>query len=276
LWKKKEEKLEAALLLRRRDSQFLFNSLPSESDPVPPPLPVPPLFRLATLSYFYYFYIYCLFTFKQEQIIGHTGAIISQTRSDPADPALSPTANSVLRAILVPALVCLEGSPLAAARRPSLSPLAAAACRRTCIDGITRVEGFKTSIPAAFAALLGETVRHGCAMLFQHVKRGPDPVLDLPGEVLLLYHNTDPEDADEEGTKSSVPDFVKEDAYLGPLFRHRACRTCGLLPADPTQLYAFCSLCRDPAAGRFCCREPCFAKAWAAGHKSTCAGRKKK
>jgi hypothetical protein len=36
-----------------------------------------------------------------------------------------------------------------------------------------------------------------------------------------------------------------------------------------------CSLCKDPAAGRFCCKDPCFAAFWKGGHKNECKGRDK-
>jgi hypothetical protein len=37
-----------------------------------------------------------------------------------------------------------------------------------------------------------------------------------------------------------------------------------------------CSLCNDPAAGRFCSRDPYFAAFWRGGHKNTRAGRDKR
>jgi hypothetical protein len=69
--------------------------------------------------------------------------------------------------------------------------------------------------------------------------------------------------------------WVPSDPFLGPLLRRRACSNCGLLPPDFMQCFQICSLCKDPAAGQFCCREPCFAAFWRGGHKNTCAGRGK-
>jgi hypothetical protein len=74
------------------------------------------------------------------------------------------------------------------------------------------------------------------------------------------------------GGKRVVEDWVPSDPFLGPLFRSRCCSTCKMLPAGATTAYMFCSACKDPKAGRFCCKDPCFVAFWKAGHKKTCAG----
>jgi hypothetical protein len=73
----------------------------------------------------------------------------------------------------------------------------------------------------------------------------------------------------------SLPNIVKKDPVLFDLYTSRSCFTCGRLPSKPYLVFNFCSLCRDPAAGRFCCKDPCFKKAWKKGHKEVCAGRDK-
>jgi hypothetical protein len=72
-----------------------------------------------------------------------------------------------------------------------------------------------------------------------------------------------------------VVEWVPSDPFLGPLYRGRCCSTCGLLPGAGNKLFQVCSLCKDPKAGQFCCKDPCFAAFWKAGHKKECAGRDK-
>jgi hypothetical protein len=97
---------------------------------------------------------------------------------------------------------------------------------------------------------------------------------DLPSDVALLYENYLQLDYTGEHAKIMV-DLVSEDEFLAPLYYSRACKSCGLVPRDPAGAFLFCSLCRDPAAGRFCCKDPCFAAFWKGGHKHECAGRDK-
>jgi hypothetical protein len=69
-------------------------------------------------------------------------------------------------------------------------------------------------------------------------------------------------------------EWVPLNPFLGALFRRYCCRTCRVLSAPDVKLQV-CSLCKDPAAGLFCCKEPCFAAFWRGGHKNECAGRDK-
>jgi hypothetical protein len=56
------------------------------------------------------------------------------------------------------------------------------------------------------------------------------------------------------------------------LYERVKCATCGRIPGDISAAFSYCSLCRDPAAGRFCCKDPCFRDFWTKGHRDTCAG----
>jgi hypothetical protein len=92
-------------------------------------------------------------------------------------------------------------------------------------------------------------------------------IAGVPSEVallqLLMAGNDEP------------PPEVEEEPLMMEVWRRRSCFTCGRLPDALEKEFNYCSLCRDPAAGRFCCKEPCFREAWKKGHKEVCAGRDK-
>jgi hypothetical protein len=98
-------------------------------------------------------------------------------------------------------------------------------------------------------------------------------IMKVPADLAILHQFCT---VSTEGDKVHVHPWVLSDPYLGPVYRQRCCFSCGLIPKMYCdKAFAYCALCRDPAAGRFCCKEPCFAAAWAAGHKKECAGRDK-
>jgi hypothetical protein len=67
--------------------------------------------------------------------------------------------------------------------------------------------------------------------------------------------------------------------FASEIFAPLRCGTCQRIPSAAAlaqgRRFQVCSLCEDPAVGRFCCRTPCFGAFWLGGHKGTCAGRHK-
>jgi uncharacterized membrane protein YgcG len=176
--------------------------------------------------------------------------------------------------VLPPLIVFSEGSGL----DERLSPEAAAARRALCIEClITYFSKFHhISGTAALCFLisligtaLGKTMRETGEFLF----RDPLDLKEAPAVFSILHGYTNT----AGGEKCRPMDWVPSDPFLGPIYRSRCCTNpnCGLLPGDPYLQFQVCSLCKDPAVGHFCCKEPCFAAFWRAGHKDTCAGRDK-
>jgi hypothetical protein len=69
--------------------------------------------------------------------------------------------------------------------------------------------------------------------------------------------------------------------FAAEVYASLRCGTCGRVPSitalqQNRRPFQLCSLCHDPAVGRFCCKEPCFAAFWRGGHKLVCAGRDKR
>jgi hypothetical protein len=112
--------------------------------------------------------------------------------------------------------------------------------------------------------------RTAAEMMSVPLRNPMDPALDLSCEAHMLHDFS----SSQTGVRRPFPDQVA-DPVLGPLYRARRCATCGRLPDAVDAEFAMCSLCKDPAAGRFCCKEPCFREAWKKGHRNTCAGRDK-
>jgi hypothetical protein len=102
------------------------------------------------------------------------------------------------------------------------------------------------------------------------------PVADVPAATELLQIYWEAGETDSKGLRR-VADWIPSDPFLGPIYRSRCCKNpaCGILPAKAHEQFLFCSLCKDPAAGRFCCKDPCFAAFWKGGHNRECAGRHK-
>jgi hypothetical protein len=162
-----------------------------------------------------------------------------------------------------------------------LTPQAAAARRHQCLSTIShKLETMRNAraldmlynLGIAVGCVLGGTAAAGMKALSPGLVVSPNaPKLHEAADVTMLYTVADP-----VGDKRRPFEGIPENAFLGPTCRQRACRTCGLLPGEMSVLFPFCSLCRDPAVGRFCSREPCFAAFWKGGHKRECTGRDKK
>jgi hypothetical protein len=98
----------------------------------------------------------------------------------------------------------------------------------------------------------------------------------LPAAEMHLSHLTQGGDSDSLEPREVLP-VVRSGAlpYAAEVYASLRCGTCGRVPGEGQKAFSFCSLCRDPAAGRFCCKEPCFAAFWWGGHKLVCKGRDK-
>jgi hypothetical protein len=63
----------------------------------------------------------------------------------------------------------------------------------------------------------------------------------VPPDVLVLYccagGGEGGGEAEREGDKWRVPEWVPADPYLGPVMQRRCCRTCQLLPWEPETLF---------------------------------------
>jgi hypothetical protein len=216
---------------------------------------------------------------------------------------------ALCRAALLPALVCLEGaansgdagSGTTGGGATSEERSAAAARRAACCGALRvwastqlRIEPVRPStmrfkhvlsIIAGTVAgwTMGEAMDKVTSVGFttrllparESQSAGLRRGLRAPCNVVFLNDlasNPHPENAN----KRVVEPWVPSNPFLGPKYWSRCCMSCGHLPEDvfdkPFQL---CSLCKDPAVGRFCCKEPCFAAFWRGGHMNTCAGRDK-
>jgi hypothetical protein len=169
----------------------------------------------------------------------------------------------------------------AAAAPLLLPPESAAARRRCCLRTLRMVTRYDVDASealfltgACFGAIMragGEsgTVREGARVFSPaDLQNG-----DYSAALDMLFNNFS---VRVEGDKRRPEEWVPSCPYLGPLWRRKSCATCGLLPGAVTaKPFQACSLCLDPAVGRFCCKEPCFAAFWRGGHKKECAGRDK-
>jgi hypothetical protein len=193
----------------------------------------------------------------------------------------SPGAAVYLRNVLAPALVCLEGS---CGAECALSPAAAAARREVYLTGLPLCVSSGESIPRLIlpevglfvGSILGGKMREGLAVLNPSYANAAavEPLLDLPADLHLLY--TFGTEVCEEDGKRRAKDWIPENPYVGPIYLKRSCRACGILPLhEDDKAFQVCSLCNDPAAGRFCSRDPCFVAFWKGGHKKECSGRDK-
>jgi hypothetical protein len=172
----------------------------------------------------------------------------------------------------------------------TLSPEAAASRRQLCLRTVYQLVDLAPYIAPEFTHKTLIVMGTALGLTFQEADKlmvyrgdtaaagpGEPPkraaaLRDLPASVLLL--SLFAKDVDE-GRKHKVMDFVHSDPFLGPLYRERCCSVCGLLPGDFVAELKVCALCKDPAAGQFCCKDPCFATFWKNGHKNTCRGRDK-
>jgi hypothetical protein len=174
--------------------------------------------------------------------------------------------------LMVPLVVLLEGS--------GVDLEAFAARRRCCLHVLTDVmfrppqdsDAFLLRMLAALGTAVGKTRRAAKEMIIGVTD--PD-TSQLPAAAVLLiaffsYNLT----TNPEG-KRAAESWVPADPFLGPVYRKYSCRVCGFLPARSTLQFQVCSLCGDPAEGRFCSKTPCYAEYWRGGHKNTCAGRHK-
>jgi hypothetical protein len=189
---------------------------------------------------------------------------------------------AVLDNVLVPWIFALEGSRGGGGEGGEgggLSPEAAASRCKMCVmmlSSVVRGEettnsdilmGIVLCLGTMLDTPIGEASDHfGLAVVASPAINQAPAVMGL----LLKYYA----DATTEG-KAKPCDWVSSDPFLSILYRARSCSTCGLLPGEPHLQFQVCSLCKDPAVGHFCCKEPCFAAFWRAGHKNTCAGRDK-
>jgi hypothetical protein len=170
----------------------------------------------------------------------------------------------------------------------ALSHEVAAARRGLCIDFLHAYfrserarEPSDMELATCFGTLLGLPYSEGVRIFHPEWKLDPSKELDagkrwfiLPSELHMLLEFQD--DSNSEGGKRRPQEWVPTHPFLGPVYRRYSCRTCGLLPgAVRDKPFQACSLCLDPAVGRFCCKEPCFAAFWKGGHKKECAGRDK-
>jgi hypothetical protein len=208
---------------------------------------------------------------------------------DDTTRSVPPAAVAFIRNAFTPALVCLEAATGGAAgAQPeaagdSLTPEVASARRALCLtalDDTTRsplveqiwFSSFQHTIGILAGSVLGVSFKEGLQFLTSpYLELHNDPRYGFPAELHMLYLFLD-----KEGDKRRAVESLYSDPYFGPIFRRRACRSCGLLPGDVTDKpFQACSLCLDPSVGRFCCKEPCFAEFWKGGHKKECAGRDK-
>jgi hypothetical protein len=196
-----------------------------------------------------------------------------------------PPVITFLTNVAAPALVCAEGAyPENASKSweghaepgsDPLTPSAVAARRRCCqallmfLDGCTvRSEQAAQLLATAVGTAVGCSLREALDACSLQAGQGGEDCLDRPSAVRMLYWYV----------KAWGPDkmhLVTSDPFLGPLYRRRSCATCGTLRGESDPEYRLCSLCKDPAVGRFCCKDPCFASFWKGGHSKTCAGRDK-
>jgi hypothetical protein len=215
-------------------------------------------------------------------------ALCSTPAGDRSSQKYVPAAATLLDNVLVPALICLEGSRAGSDTAPGELPLGVAAARRKWCFRALAVSSkrlpadtavFEYSIP--FACISGKTYEAGLDMFGLNVvaKRQAQGAPQRSSDLALLYvfyATIPPAEGEGQGKCRLRDDSFASDPFLGPIYRSRRCATCGVLPGrftDPP--FAFCSLCNDPAAGRFCSREPCFAAFWRGGHKKECKGKDK-
>jgi uncharacterized membrane protein YgcG len=162
-------------------------------------------------------------------------------------------------------------------KQSELSPAAPASRRYLCtsliMDCLRRdqLPGKEMFIDLcyAFGTVLGLSMAAAVDLLADASE--PITRMKAPAANALLHRSA----SDAPDGKRKVEDWVPSDPFLAPLYHNECCSTCGLIPGDYSQQFQICSLCKDPAAGQFCCKEPCFAAFWRAGHKNTCAGRDK-
>jgi hypothetical protein len=203
---------------------------------------------------------------------------ILRSWSNPQLPALGAT---ILVNLYTPMVVLLDAAAgSGSAGRETLSPEAATRrlylCCRALMDSIDVNDMYPRAFAQhylnAFGTLRGQTYGESAEQLNMAWAALP-ALLRLPASYTLLLMLHPNVSADSHAFK--VEDWVPSDPFLGPVYCKYSCTVCGLLPAKATQQFQVCSLCKDPAAGQFCCKEPCFAAFWRAGHKNTCAGRDK-
>jgi hypothetical protein len=202
---------------------------------------------------------------------------------------LSPACVTFFTSVLPALLVCIEGREgKSRSGGESLTPAAAATRRRFALEALLGVPratangiGFVKSLTSCFGTVLGCTLKDATSMLpflseqsVAHRLIAEDPLWERPCELSLLY--TRAAERVRDSGRYLVLDYVSSDSFLGPLYRQLCCSQCGLLPDiwEGERFHA-CALCKDPAVGRFCCKEPCFAAFWRGGHKNECAGRDK-
>jgi hypothetical protein len=187
---------------------------------------------------------------------------------------------TLLYNVFIPWIIALEDANSSSGNGGGgLSPEAAANRRQMCIlllcslvqQEVTNNTDILMGITLCLGTMLEETIGEAADRLGLVV--GPTSAINQAPAVigLLLKHYTEP------GTdgKLKPDDWILRDPYMAPFYRARCCSVCGLLPAKPETQFQVCSLCKDPAAGQFCCKEPCFAAFWRGGHKNTCVGRDK-
>jgi hypothetical protein len=196
---------------------------------------------------------------------------------------LNPQVVYFMRHVFVSALVCLEGRPGAAGALPREVADARRRLTFTKLDArlhLALPQGSSTvdileDLAMVFGTALnlsyGDALHLFAPSLKPKADDGTKIVVEFPAEYLCVFEMTVPE-GDKRRLRNEA---LLSDPFLGPLCRKFACGTCGLLPGKVHEQFLFCSLCRDPAAGRFCCKEPCFAAFWKGGHKKECAGRDK-
>jgi hypothetical protein len=192
-----------------------------------------------------------------------------------------------LRNMFVPITLFIEergsdasgGSGGGAGLESTLSAEAAATRRFTCASFWTAFIFLRNTTGAAvflmianvFGTMLGLTMAEGARTFTGGYMDLPDQSANrLPAAAYLLRAHFS-EDA-SDGKRKPLYE-VALDPFYGPIYRKYCCVTCGLLPGRAA--FQVCSLCKDPAVGHFCCKEPCFAAFWRGGHKNTCAGRDK-
>jgi uncharacterized membrane protein YgcG len=228
---------------------------------------------------FFYVTIYL----RQIQFREFSNMIMRFSKRSPqgSDLPLLPHHKTFLANLCVPLIVFLEGF---GAENEALSPEASARRRRLCagewVTMLTRRRGgdkytgtdVLIHITKIFGTMLGLTMDQAAQTLTGgHVK--PNALAGRTPTVVPFLHFSAHYTADRETRK--VEDWVLSDPFLGPVYRSCCCTSCGLLPGKIHQQFQVCSLCKDPAVGQFCCKDPCFAAFWRGGHKNTCVGRDK-
>jgi hypothetical protein len=191
-------------------------------------------------------------------------------------------AGAFLRNTMVPLLVCLEESGQDGVSPPPGPSSAAAVARlRTCLATVGAASGTDSALAAMYTTWLAISLTTGLpfrdlavpCMDGIYTLDDSQPFFKVPPDVQLLYYHVQAS-ANSPGKSELIDSSIATDPFLGPVYRRRACRTCQLLPRDVlAPLFQVCSLCQDPAVGRFCCKEPCYAAFWRGGHKKDCAGR---